>query len=162
MTAEDEAAFGDRLAPVIARLGRWETHDERARTSTPHASLPEAMRRGGTQAFLRLSHQDGETVGPLIEYQRSSVMTSESMRPGRLALTWFPDDHTDEVRQDFAALADAAWETLQSVTSPHVQTDAGTPARRYRIGAAARTWVLAHPDRRLRDHGMLLRVSTPR
>ncbi|MEU8080699.1 hypothetical protein AB0B31_35215 [Catellatospora citrea] len=37
---EDEAAFDGALAPAIVGLGQWETHDQRARTVTPHDSLP--------------------------------------------------------------------------------------------------------------------------
>lgn len=149
MLADDEAAFQDRLAPVIAELGGWETHDRRARTSTSHATLPDAMRRDGSQAFLRLRGRDG---GPLIHYQRSTTAGgAASMRPGRLAWTWFPDDHADPVRHDFATLADAAWAALQAVTSPHVATADGRTGRGYRIGAAATAWIRAHPDRQLHD-----------
>ncbi|MDP9793654.1 hypothetical protein J2S43_002166 [Catenuloplanes nepalensis] len=147
MMLEDEAAFEARLAPVVAELGGWETHDQRARTSTPHDSLPDAMRGNGLQAFLRLRGEDG---GPLIQYLRSTTTGgSASMRPGRLAWTWFPDDHADPVRQDFTTLADAVWTALRAVTSPHVTTADGR--RGYRIGPAAKAWILAHPDRRLHD-----------
>ncbi|MDR7276498.1 hypothetical protein [Catenuloplanes atrovinosus] len=160
MLAEDEVAFGERLAPAIAELGRWETHDRHARTVTLHDSLPDAMRRSRGQAFLRPRGEDGDPVGPLIQYLRSTTLADEpgTMRPGRLALRWFPDDHADGVRRDFAHLADAAWQALREVTSAHVETDAGEPARRYRIGAAATAWALAHPDRRLHDGGRALRV----
>ncbi|GAB7046033.1 hypothetical protein [Catenuloplanes indicus] len=149
MLAEDEATFQERLAPVVAKLGGWETHDRRGRTSTAHATLPDAMRRDGLRAFLRLRDRDGS---PLIQYERSTTAGgSASMRPGRLAWTWFPDDHADPVRREFATLADAAWTALQAVTSPHVATVDGRNARGYRIGPAAAAWILAHPDRRLHD-----------
>ncbi|GAB7039625.1 hypothetical protein JCM9533A_34750 [Catenuloplanes niger JCM 9533] len=160
MLAEDEAAFGERLAPVVAELGGWETHDRRARASTPHPSLPDAMRHHGSQAFLRLRGGDG---GPLIQYQRSTTAGgATAMRPGRLAWTWFPDEHADPVRRDFTTLADAAWTALQAVTSPDVATTDGRAGRGYRIGPAARAWILAGPDRRLHDGVPLVLTETNR
>ncbi|MGR6317885.1 hypothetical protein Q2K19_03440 [Micromonospora soli] len=122
MLPEDEAAFDEALAPAIADLGQWETHDQRARTITLHGSLPAAMRHDRTQAFLRLFGRDGGTMGPLIQYLRTSAATTdeamlaatggrcrataerpEAMSPGRLAFKWFPDDEADCVRRDSTA-----------------------------------------------------------
>lgn len=114
MLPEDEAAFDDALAPAIRGLARWQTHDHRNRINTPHDSLPDAMRHDHTQAFLRLLGRDGGTVGPIIQYLRTIVVTADedvlaavgggiratadqpdAMSPGRLAFTWFPADETD-------------------------------------------------------------------
>ncbi len=149
--------FDKALAPTIEDLGQWETHDQRARTITPHDSLPAAMHHDRTQAFLRLRGRDGGTVGPLIQYLHTSVVTTdeavlaatggryrataerpEAMPPGRLAFTWFPDDEADCVRRDFVVLAGVAWKALQAVTSPHVETAAGSPLRRYGLGRQRR------------------------
>ena len=51
--------FDKALAPTIEDLGQWETHDQRARTITPHDSLPAAMHHDRTQAFL-LNKQDAD------------------------------------------------------------------------------------------------------
>jgi len=181
MLPEDEAAFDDALAPAIADLGHWETHDQRARTSRLHESLPAALHHNRTQAFLRLLGRDGGTVGPLIQYLHTSVVTTdesvlaatggryrataerpEAMSPGRLAFKWFPEDEADCVRRDFAVLVDAAWKALQAVTSPHVDTAEGRPLRRYRIGPAAKAWALDRPDLLLHDHALRLRIRPAR
>ncbi|MGC4864781.1 hypothetical protein ACLQ3B_05005 [Micromonospora sp. DT53] len=177
MLPADEAAFDEALAPAIADLGQWETHDQRALTITLHDSLPTAMRHDRTQAFLRLLGHDGGTVGPLIQYLHTSVVTAdeavlaatgghyratterpEAMSPGRLAFKWFPDDEAGRVRRDFLVLADLAWKALQAVTSPHVETEAGKPLRRYRVGAAAKAWALDRPGHLLRDYALRLRI----
>lgn len=177
MLPEDETAFGEALAPAIAGLAQWETHDQRARTVTLHESLPAAMRHDGTQAFLRLLGRDGGTVGPIIQYLQTTVVTTdeavlaatggryratpqrpEALSPGRLAFTWFPEDQADCVRRDFVVLAGLAWKALQTVTSPHVETASGKPLRRYRIGAAAKAWALGRPDLILHDGALRLRI----
>lgn len=177
MLSADEAAFDAALAPVIAGLAQWETHDHRARAITPHGSLPDAMRLNRTQAFLRLLGRDGGTVGPIIQYLSTVVVTTdeavlaatggrhrataerpEAMSPGRLAFKWFPEDEADCVQRDFAILADVAWKAMQAVTAPHVQTAAGKPARRYRIGLAAEAWALSRPDLLLHDCALHLKI----
>lgn len=177
MLPEDEAAFDEALAPAIADLGQWETHDQRARTITLHDSLPAAMRHDRTQAFLRLLGRDGGTVRPLIQYLHTSVVTTdeavlaatggryrttaerpEAMSPGRLAFKWFPEDEADCVRRDFVVLAGVAWKALQVVTSPHVETAAGKPLRRYRVGPAAKAWALNRPGLLLHDYALRLKI----
>lgn len=177
MLPADEAAFDEALAPAIADLGQWETHDERARTTTGHDSLPAALRHDRIQAFLRLYGRDGGTVGPFIQYLHTGVVTTdeavlaatggrfratperpEAMSPGRLAFTWFPADEADCIRRDFAILANVAWRALQAVTVPHVQTVEGKPLRRYRIGAAAKVWVLDRPDLLLHYYALRLKL----
>jgi hypothetical protein len=183
MLPEDEAAFDEALAPAIADLGQWETHDQRARTITPHDSLPDAIRHDRTQAFLRLLGPDGGTVGPIIQYLHTTVVTTdeavlaatggryrataerpEAMSPGRLAFKWFPEDEADCVQRDFAVLVSVAWKALYVVTSPHIETTAGKPVRRYRIGAAAKVWALHRPDLVLHDYALRLRIrpNSPR
>ncbi|GAB4102714.1 hypothetical protein GCM10028790_17320 [Micromonospora taraxaci] len=181
MLPADEAAFGDALAPAIADLGQWETHDQRARTIRLHDSLPAALHHDRTQAFLRLLGRDGGTVGPLIQYLHTSVVTTdeavltatggryrataerpEAMSPGRLAFKWFPGDEADCVQRDFVVLVDAAWKALQAVTSPHVETVEGRHLRRYRVGSAAKAWVLDRPDLLLHDHALRLRIRPVR
>ncbi|MEH0931384.1 hypothetical protein [Micromonospora sp. CPCC 205558] len=124
MLPEDEAVFDEALGHAIADLGQWETHDQRARSIMLHDSLPVAMRHDRTQAFLRLLGRDGGTVGPLIQYLRTSVVTTdeavlastggryrataerlEALSPGRLAFKSFPEDEADYVRRDFVLLA---------------------------------------------------------
>lgn len=160
MLPDDEAAFDEVLTPAIRELGQWVTEDQRARTITPHNSLPDAMRHDSMQAFLHLFGRDGGTVGPLIQYLRTGVVTTdesvlaatdgryrataerpETMSPGRLAFRWYPLEEADCIQRDFPALASAAWKALCSVTSPHIETAAGQPVRRYRIGAAAKAWL---------------------
>jgi hypothetical protein len=177
MLPEDEAVFDEALAPTIADLGQWETHDQRARTTTPHGSLPDAMCHDRTQAFLRLFGRDGGTVGPIIQYLHTTVVTTdeavlaatggryratperpESMSPGRLAFKWFPENEADCVQRDFAVLAGLAWKALQAVTSPHIETTVGKPVRRYRIGPAAKAWALDHPHLMLHDFALRLRI----
>ncbi|MGI5153000.1 hypothetical protein ACQEVC_42570 [Plantactinospora sp. CA-294935] len=181
MLPADEAAFDDALAPAIADLGQWETHDQRARTIKLHDSLPAALRHDRTQAFLRLLGRDGGTTGPLIQYLHTSVVTTdeavlaatggryrataerpEAMSPGRLAFKWFPEGEADCVQRDFVVLVDAAWKALQAVTSPHVDTVEGRPLRRYRIGPAAKAWALDRPDLLLHDHALRLRIRLVR
>ncbi|MDW5328329.1 hypothetical protein [Plantactinospora sp. KLBMP9567] len=181
MLPADEAAFDDALAPAVADLGQWETHDQRARTIKLHDSLPAALHHDRTQAFLRLLNRDGGTTGPLIQYLHTSVVTTdeavlaatggryrataerpESMSPGRLAFKWFPEDEADCVQRDFVVLVDAAWKALQAVTSPHVETAEGRPLRRYRIGPAAKAWALDRPDPLLHDHALRLRIRLVR
>lgn len=177
MLPADVAAFSEAVAQPTAGLASWETHDRTAGVVL-HGSLEAAMQHNGVQAFLRLLGRDGGTVGPLIQYLRTSVWTRdddvlastggryrplsgepERMEPGRLAFKWFPDDQADCVRRDFAALADLAWKALQKVTSPHVTTVGGKPMRRYRLGPAAKAWALKHPACILRDGGLLLEVK---
>ncbi|MFC7245631.1 hypothetical protein ACFQO7_24420 [Catellatospora aurea] len=177
MLPEDETAFGKALAPLIADLARWETHDQRARTVTLHESLPAAMQHDRTQAFLRLLGRDGGTVGPLIQYLRTSVVTTddtvlaatggwyratperpEALSPGRLAFKWFPGEEPDCVRRDFAILAGQAWKALQKVTSPHIETETGKPLRRYRVGAVAKAWAMERPDLLVHDCALRLRI----
>ncbi|MGC4864730.1 hypothetical protein ACLQ3B_04745 [Micromonospora sp. DT53] len=177
MLPEDEAAFDEALGPAIAGLGQWETHDQRARSISLHDSLPVAMCHDRTQAFLRLLGRDGETLGPLIQYLRTSVVTTdeavlaftggryrataerpEAMSPGRLAFKWFPEDEADCVRRDFVLLAGMAWKALQAVTSPHIDTVAGRPLRRYRVGVAAKGWALGRPGLQLHDYALRLRI----
>jgi hypothetical protein len=182
MLPEDEAAFDEALTPAIHGLAKWQTHDHRTRTITLHDSLPEAMRRDGTQAFLRLLGRDGGTVGPIIQYLRGVVVTTdeavlaatggrfrataerpEAMSSGRLAFKWFPEDGADCVRRDFPVLASLAWKALQAVTSPHVEIAAtGKLARRYRIGAAAEAWALSRPDLPLHDCALQLKIRPTR
>jgi hypothetical protein len=181
MLPDDEAVFDDALAPAIHGLAQWETHDHRTRTITLHDSLPDAMIHNPTQAFLRLLGRDGGTVGPLIQYLRTMVVTTdetvlaatgdrhrataerpEAMSPGRLAFKWFPEDQTDCVQQDFAALTSLAWRALQAVTSPHVETAAGKLARRYRIGSAAEAWALSRPNLPLHDCALQLKIRPTR
>jgi hypothetical protein len=80
------------------------------------------------------------------------------MSPGRLAFKWFPEDEADCVRRDFVVLAGVAWKASQAVTSPHVETAAGKPLRRYRVGAAAKAWVLDRPGLLLHDYALRLRI----
>ncbi|WP_426512974.1 hypothetical protein ACPPVO_21395 [Dactylosporangium sp. McL0621] len=181
MLPEDEAVFGEALAPAIADLGQWQTHDQRARTITLHGSLPDAMRHDRTQAFLRLFGRDGDTEGPIIQYLHTTVVTTdeavltdtggryratterpESMAPGRLAFKWFPEDEADCVRRDFAAMASTAWKALRAVTSPHIETFEGKPLRRYRIGPAAKAWALDRPNLLLHDYALRLRIRPVR
>ena len=79
MLPEDEPAFDRALAPAIAGLGQWENHNHRAKTITPHDSLPDAIGHNGVQAFLRLRGRDGGTAGPLIQYLRTVVRTTDEV-----------------------------------------------------------------------------------
>jgi hypothetical protein len=181
MLPEDEAAFNEALAPAIHGLAQWETHDHRTRTITLHDSLPDALGHNPTQAFLRLLGRDGGTVGPLLQYLRTMVVTTdetvlaatggryqataeraEEMSPGRLAFKWFPEEQDDCVRRDFAVLAGLAWKALQAVTSPHVATATGKLARRYRIGSAAEAWALSRPNLPLHDCALQLKIRPTR
>jgi hypothetical protein len=181
MLPEDEAAFDKALAPAIRSLAQWETHDRWTGTVMLHGSLPNAMRHDRTQAFVRLLGRDGDTVGPVIQYLRTVVVTTdetvlaaaggpfratagqpESMSPGRLAFKWFPQYETDGVRRDFPGLASLAWKALEAVTSPHVETAAGKPARRYRIGPAAEAWALNCPNLLLHDGALQLQIRPTR
>ena len=177
MLPADVAAFSEAVAQPIVDLASWETHDRTAGV-VPHDSLQVAMNHDGVQAFLRLFGRDGGTVGPSIQFLHTSVWTRdadvlestggryravdgqpERTEPGRLAFKWFPDDHADCVRRDFAALADLAWKALLKVTSPHITTVDGKPLRRYRVGPAAKAWALKHPERVVRDRGLLLKIK---
>lgn len=181
MLPADEVAFDEALAADIAGFGRWETHDQRARTACPHNSLPDAIRYDHTQAFLRLLGRDGGTVGPIIQYLHTTVVTTdeavlaitggrfratiqrpEAISPGRLAFKWFPDSEAGRVQRDFPILANAAWKALQAVTSPHIETDAGKPLPRYRIGTAAKAWALDRPDLHLHDFALRLKIRSAR
>lgn len=181
MLPEDEAAFDRALAPAIAGLGQWEAHDHRAKTITLHDSLPAAMGVNGVQAFLRLRGRDGGTVGPLIQYLRTIVRTTdaavlaatsgrygataedpEEMSPGRLAFKWFPEEEHDCVQRDFTVLAGLAWKALQAVTSPHVKATTGRLGRSYRIGSSAEAWVLGQSNLLFHDFGVHLRVRPTR
>jgi hypothetical protein len=57
MSPADVAVFGEAIAPTIDGFAQWETH-ERAAGIVLHDSLDAAMRRNGTQAFLRLKVRD--------------------------------------------------------------------------------------------------------
>jgi hypothetical protein len=181
MLPADEAAFDEALAPAIHGLARWQTHGRRTRTITPHDSLPDAMRHNHTQAFLRLLGRGGGTGGPIILYLRTIVVTADedvlaatcgriratadeldAMSPGRLAFMWFPEDETDCVRRDFAVLTALAWKAVQAVTSPHVATATGEPARRYRIGSAAEAWALSRSGPPLHDGTLQLKIHPTR
>jgi hypothetical protein len=181
MLPEDVAAFDRVLAPAIAGLGRWGTHNQRARAITLHDSLPGAMEHDRTQAFLRLLAPDGGTAGPVIQYLSTTVVTTdqavlaatggrypatadlpEAMSPGRVAFQWFPEDETDSVRRDFPVLASLAWKALQAVTLPHVQTAMGKLSRRYRIGQAAEVWALSRPNLLLHDNALRLQIRPTR
>jgi len=73
MLPEDEAAFDKALAPTIADLARWETHDQRTGIITVHDSLPTATHHDRTYAFLRLLGRDGGRVlTTVLETQRQS------------------------------------------------------------------------------------------
>jgi hypothetical protein len=178
MLPADAAAFSEAVAPAIVDFAQWETH-QGATDIVLHDSLQAAIQHDGVQAFLRLLGRDGGTVGPLIQYLRTAVRTNdeevlaatggrfrpmpgqgEEMRPGRLAFKWFPDDEPDCVRRDFVVLANAAWKALQTVTSPHLNTREGTPARRYRIGPAAKAWALSDPERVVGGFGLHLTVRS--
>jgi hypothetical protein len=177
MLPADVAAFSDAVAQPIADMASWETHD-RAAGIVLHGSLQAAMNHDGVQALLRLLGRDGGTIGPLIQYLHTRIWTRddevleatggrwrpadgqpERMEPGRLAFQWFPDDQADCMRRDFPALADLAWKALQKVTSPHVTTVDGKLVRRYRVGPAAKAWVLQHPERVVLDGGLLLKAK---
>jgi hypothetical protein len=181
MLPEDEAAFDEALEPAIYGLAQWQTHDHRTRTITLHDSLPDAMRHDHTQAFLRLLGRDGGTVGPMIQHLHTIVVTAdedvlsatggrirataeqpEAMSPGRLAFAWLPEDETGRVRRDFAVLTGLAWKALQAVTSPHVETATGKPARRYRIGSAAEAWSLSRSGLTLHDGALQLKIHPTR
>jgi hypothetical protein len=176
MLPKDVTAFCAVMAPQIAGFAQWETH-ERDIGVVQHDSLQTAIRHNGVQAFLRLLGRDGGTAGPPIQYLDTMVWTvdddiltatggrfrpregrPEEMMPGRLAFKWFPDDEPECVRRDFAVLGGMAWKALQAVTSPHLDTLTGKPARRYRIGPAAKAWALARPERLVRDHALRLEV----
>jgi hypothetical protein len=178
MLPADVAAFSEALAPSISGFANWQTH-ERSTGITLHGSLEAAMQHDGVQAFLRLLGRDGETVGPIIQYLHTSVWTRddylltsmggryrpedgrpEEMLPGRLAFKWFPEEHAECVQRDFVVLAGLAWKALQAVTFPHLETGAGKPTRRYRIGPGAKAWVLTDPGRIVRDYGLQLKVPT--
>ena len=181
MLPEDVAAFDKALAPAIHGLARWEAHDHRTRAITLHDSLPDAMGHNPTQAFLRLLGRDGGTVGPLIQYLCTTVVTTdeavlaatagrfrataerpEAMSPGRLAFTWFPEDQDECVQRDFAVLTSLAWKAQQAVTSPHIETAAGKLTRRYRIGSAAESWALSRPSLLLHDCALRLKIRPTR
>jgi len=175
MLPDDVRAFSDAVAPSIAGFAQWETHD-RDRGVVLHDSLQTAMQHDAVQAFLRLLGRDGGTVGPLIQYLHTRVWTTdgdvlaatggryraegrpEEMQPGRLAFKWFPDEEADCVQRDFVALTGVGWQALKAVTSPHIDTAEGKPARRYRIGPAAKAWALANPERLVRDYALPLKI----
>lgn len=180
MLPADVTAFSEAVAPSIAGFAQWETH-ERDTGVVIHESLQAAMKHHSVQAFLRLLGRDGGTVGPIIQYLHTSVWTTdndvltftggryrpaegrpEEMMPGRLAFKWFPDDEPECVRRDFAVLGGLAWKALQAVTSPHLDTITGKPARRYRIGPAAKAWALGKPERLVRDYALPLKVKDTR
>ena len=71
------AAFDKALAPAITDLGRWGTHSQQTQAITLHNSLPGAMEHNRTQAFLRLLGREGGTVGPVIQYLSTTVVTSD-------------------------------------------------------------------------------------
>lgn len=177
MLPEDEAAFDTALAPAIRGLAQWQAHDHRTRTITLYGSLPEAMSHDGTQAFLRLLGRDGGTVGPIVQYLRTIVRTTdetmlantggrfrvmaegpEEMEPGRLAFKWFPQEQADCVQRDFTDLARLAWKAMQAVTSPHVEMATGKLGRRYRIGLNAEAWVLSRSGLLLHDCALQLKI----
>jgi hypothetical protein len=93
---------------------------------------------------------------------RPTAERPEAMSPGRLAFKWFPDDEADCVRRDFVVLAGVAWKALQADTSPHVETAAGSPLRRYRLGAAAKAWALDRLGLLLHDSALRLRIRPVR
>ncbi|MCW2639332.1 MAG: hypothetical protein JWP76_1638 [Dactylosporangium sp.] len=180
MLPADVAAFSEAVAPSIAGFAQWETH-ERDAGIVLHDSLQVAMQHDGVQAFLRLLGLDGGTVGPIIQYLHTSIWTTdndvlastggryrpaegrpEEMTPGRLAFKWFPDDEAECVRSDFAVLTGLAWKALQVVTSPHLETTSGKPARRYRIGRAAKAWALSTSERLVHDGALHLKVRKTR
>ena len=181
MLPEDVAAFDKALAPEVHGLARWEARDHRTQAITLHDSLPDAMGHNPVQAFLRLLGRDGGTVGPLIQYLCTTVVTTdeavlaatggrfrataerpEAMSPGRLAFKWFPEDQADCVQRDFAVLTSLAWKAQQAVTSPHIETATGKPGRRYRIGPAAEAWALSRPNLLLHDSALHLKIRPTR
>ena len=68
------------------------------------------------------------------------------------------DLEADCVQRDFATLTGLAWKALRAVNSPHIDTAVGKPARRYRIGPAAKRWALAKPERLVRDYALHLMI----
>lgn len=177
MLPADVAAFSRAVAGPIAGFAAWQTHRH---TEKPvvHESLAAAMEHDGSQAFLRLLDPGGATAGPIIQYLQGTVAATdttalgspalrlyrpgpgqpEHIEPGRLAFKWFPENEPEWVRRDFALLAGAAWAALLKVTAPHVTRADGRPVRRFRIGPAAKAWVLADPGRVIRADALPLRV----
>jgi hypothetical protein len=155
MVAEDEAAFGERLAEELAGQALWMA--DRAYGGplpTYHRLLRDALDAGDhhVQAFLRVVDRDGVPTGPILQYLTSRMWVQDdrqALREGRLAYKWFPAEHPDEIASRFDQLVRIAWRHLFACTHPHLADWTGRPTRRVRIGRHAKAWLQADPGRLL-------------
>jgi hypothetical protein len=160
MVAEDEAAFGVRLAEELAGQAEWEAVQAYGGPlPTYHRLLRDALDAAyhHTQAFLCVVDEGGVTTGPGIQYLASRRWVHdgrEALREGRLAYKWFPDEHPGEIASRFDQMVRIAWRHLFACTHPHLADWTGRPTRRVRIGQHAKAWLQADPTRLLGDPRM--------
>jgi hypothetical protein len=157
MVAEDEAAFGERLAEELDGRALWMAVPAYGGPwPTDHRLLRDALDAAyqHTQAFLRVVDQEGVPTGPGVQYLASQQWVQdgrEALREGRLAYKWVPAEHPDEITHRFDELVRIAWRHLFACTHPHVADWKGRPIRRHRIGRHAKAWLQADPARLLGD-----------
>jgi hypothetical protein len=159
MVAEDEVAFGERLAEELAGRAQWEAVYEDRGVHTLHWLLHDALDAGyqHSQAFLVLVDRPGEPTGPIVQYLASQPWGQwegddrEVLRAGRLAYKWYPAEHPPEIASRFDELVRIAWRHLFARTHPHIADWQGRPMRSVRIGRHAKVWVQADPARLLGD-----------
>jgi hypothetical protein len=157
MVAEDEAAFGERLAEELAGRALWMAVPAYGGPwPTDHRLLRDALDAAYQhhQAYLRVVARDGVPTGPIMQYLASWRWVQdgrEALREGGLSYKWFPAEEPDEIAGRFEELVRIAWRHLFACTHPHVADWTGRPMRRVRIGRHAKEWLLADPARLLGD-----------
>jgi hypothetical protein len=163
MVAEDEAAFGERLAEELAGRAMWMTDQNPGGPPLAyHRLLRDALDADDhhVQAFLVVVDRDGVTTGPGLQYLSSQRWGRwihdgrEALREGRLAYKWFPAEHSEEIASRFEEVVRIVWRHLFACTYPHLADWMGRPTRRVRIGRHAKAWVQADPNRLLGDPRM--------
>ena len=160
MVAEDEAAFGERLAEELAGRALWMTDQTSGRTPLAyHPLLRDALDADDqpAQAFLCVVGRDGASPSPGLQYLAGWRWVHggrEVLREGRLAYKWFPAEHPDEIASRFDEVVRIAWRNLQACKHPHLVDWMGRPTWRVRIGRYAKAWVQADPNRLLGDPRM--------
>jgi len=126
----------------------------------------------------RSTPRDGGAVGPIIQYLHTIVVTTdeavlaitggrfratiqrpEAISPRPAGVQMVPRQRSRLRPTGLPHPGERGVEALQAVTSPHIETDAGKPLRRYRIGTAAKAWALGRPDLHLHDFALRLKFA---
>ena len=171
MLGADVDAFSVALAAAIDGIAYWRTEFPGGKPGgLAYGSLSEALVGDRVQAFLHLKGDGLGTIGPEIQYLPTdfaaepfgpyvpAASPTAVMRSGRLAFKWRPAEEPAAIQAGFEELADIAWRALYTVTKPHLVTLSGRPVRGTRIGGEAKKWAIEHPNQRLADWGVILRV----